>query len=1833
MPEQNNFSDAPSDALIIFIGYSDDALAEAQAIIALSVKVQEKLLARRLPNDDSFPFKSVKMWEWRADSTLYPGGQKGVDSALQRADIAVFVFKERVGDGTWGELERCCQREDNKIIPVLACFPAQQPPCLNEVAAAEDWVELLKKCQSLVDWQQAGSMALKPIEKYRDTEHLKEIILEQVEKSLTYVISAKTIVSQGMSIIPQPRSLIDNYDPQLSFDKQRASMYEIADLDQAFIERLLNTKASQPILLSRVGKSQIERTDWDRCLNILGCVSLGKPNVGALLCMAPIDLLANHFECCGLQRVIYSGTTRGQSSASLHLETGNLIELFEKGKVWLLTGAGLRHQGRVRTEERDDLEIPDEVLQEALANALIHRNYTDDDLRNEPVRLEVFSDRIVITSPGNLPPVVNVEDLNGDAENVTPKRPNPIIAKIFQFMTFVDLNGSGVSHMQNLMKAASLPKPEFVNNIEGEYVKVTLWRPKDWGDDDNGPKISSGQVGELYNALPSSRRPAQSGQPRRRNRRTMQRDGEPKTQLLLNTPTVTKTVAISSATQDWHGDTTKFRSAVIEACLRVGATPKFINNVDATDGEAIMQSCALIEQADVFIGLIAHQYGYVPKEDNPHGISLVEMEYELAVAKGIPIFIFLPDEDVPFRPKDMDVGEAEGKLNAFKTRLGQRHQCTEVSGAGDLRGKVVQTLSQPELRSTNTSLHFVAEIPPKPKDYVAHDYALLANNKLFGRQREMNLLTDWIVTSDSEVYKSHVLTVLAFGGMGKSALTWKWFNDVAPFEAPQWQGRIWWSFYESDSSFDNFVARTLAYVTGQPESAVRQLSSSQRADRLFSELNQNNYLLVLDGVERILNAYARLDASRMADSDLDEQTDHYVKNALLGEEMPATQRIGKNWLRMATDPTARLFFRKLAGLRKSRVLISSRLYPSDLQEGTGLPKPGTNALFLGGLTDADAVEMWRASRATGSRDKLLALFKTFRNYPLLIKTLARHIANDKVAAGDYDVWRQNHPNFDPFSLEEQLEQVKTHVLQFALDGLDAECQAALYIVATFRIPASYFVLQALLLGKEKLVKDEMALDRVLTVLEDSGLLAWDRRANRYDLHPVVRGITWARMSQETRRRCLHVLHGLFKELRNIEDSKIKTVDDLSPIIQDFDILVNLGQLSEASQLFRDQLDYYLRYVVNGFQQRKELLEGLRNASSEQLGDDLPDEEKAFVLMALGESLHFLGRPKEGADVLQDAIEAAKNSSNVDLLLECMAKKSSALCSGGHLLDSEKTVLGAIQIAQDKKLSYGTFEVAEAFLQLVGSLYCRAKLNEHPDVSTYSAELFRYHNTEVNALIVEELVAEANKDFAKCQELCERHLSLLKAERLGYGIVQTTILLGKTLRRLQDPATEEFLRHGIELARSGNVIYHCIDGQIELARLRLEQGDLESAADLIDATWDELEGCELTLREVDCLNVRAQIAMQRGENTAAVSDAQRAYRLAWCDGPPFAYADGLAEAREILESLDAEVPQGLKVNTASESELLGADLTELKLEKPPTTILPPGITDTKGWTGEQIQQKLVEVKTQLDWENTTGSAHKWWDAFENENKPRTTLVLRLAEALQIRKATITEFFLAYVYSNTDNIQANLCYLDYTRLKKEEEKKRREVAARGSDGQGEDTPKEQTQEQVTEETNLPVGITDTKGWSEEQLLDKLAEVKTQLDWDNTTGSARKWWEAFENENKPRTTLVLRLAEELQIRKATITEFFLAYVYSNTDNIQANLHYLDYTRLKKEEERKRREAAAKAAPPLSEEREAKESDDGEILMIQDDDGEEDDDDEGDNDDEDNNGENNKVNEISKN
>ena len=130
-----------------------------------------------------------------------------------------------------------------------------------------------------------------------------------------------------------------------------------------------------------------------------------------------------------------------------------------------------------------------------------------------------------------------------------------------------------------------------------------------------------------------------------------------------------------------------------------------------------------------------------------------------------------------------------------------------------------------------------------------------------------------------------------------------------------------------------------------------------------------------------------------------------------------------------------------------------------------------------------------------------------------------------------------------------------HVLEFALRGLEGADLKVVHTVAAFRMPASHDTSAALLVwgaprqtkrkvletlkrqaGEPEFVKfaDEAALDKTLADLEDRGLLGWDRRANRYDLHPIVRGVVWSGLDDGDRRSTYEALERHFHLLPAVD---------------------------------------------------------------------------------------------------------------------------------------------------------------------------------------------------------------------------------------------------------------------------------------------------------------------------------------------------------------------------------------------------------------------------------------------------------------------------------------------------------------------------------------------------------------------------------------------------------------------------------------------------------------------------------------------------------------------------
>ena len=621
-------------------------------------------------------------------------------------------------------------------------------------------------------------------------------------------------------------------------------------------------------------------------------------------------------------------------------------------------------------------------------------------------------------------------------------------------------------------------------------------------------------------------------------------------------------VMVSSTARDLP----EHRKEVLDACMRQGMIPVMMEHLPASDAEARTASLKMVDEADIYVGVFAHRYGYVPKG---HDVSITEMEYDRAVERDIPRLIFIIDKKHPladFTIDDIDTGESAAKLARFKARVEAENIVNFFKSPADLRAHVINSLSK-QRKSDLLAFHYVHDIPAPPEPYVAHPYTLLQSRDLVGRNRELNLLTDWVAEPRSPVYGARVFNVVAIGGMGKSALTWKWFNDIAPQELKPLAGRLWWSFYESDAHFENFIIRALAYVTKRSREDIEQNTHpGEREDQLLAALDREPFLLVLDGLERILTAYARMDANRLADDDLDERAANYVAGALGLPASAAQSFTGQHLLRKTTDPRAGNFLRKLARTRASRVLVTTRLYPADLQMVTGEPFPNCFALFLPGLDDDDALNLWRALGVTGTREELLQLFHTFAKHPLLIQALASEVANYRHAPFDFDRWRRDNPDFNPFGLP--LSNAQSHVLAFALRGLDDTAREVLHKIAGFRTPATYDTLTALLVGDGKLFTDENALVASLTELEDRGLLGWDRHANRYDLHPIVRGVVWGSLGEDARRTVYASLHAHFEALPKIDDWRtVTSLEDLTPAIELYNTLVGLERFDDAYMSF------------------------------------------------------------------------------------------------------------------------------------------------------------------------------------------------------------------------------------------------------------------------------------------------------------------------------------------------------------------------------------------------------------------------------------------------------------------------------------------------------------------------------------------------------------------------------------------------------------------------------------------------------------------------------------------
>ena len=111
-------------------------------------------------------------------------------------------------------------------------------------------------------------------------------------------------------------------------------------------------------------------------------------------------------------------------------------------------------------------EFPIEAVQEAIVNAVCHRDYTS----NASVQVMLFRNRLEVWNPGQLPHELTIEDLYKPHRS---SPPNILLAEPMYWNGYIEKVGSGTEDLVERCVNYGLKKPEFVQDAN---FQVTLWR-------------------------------------------------------------------------------------------------------------------------------------------------------------------------------------------------------------------------------------------------------------------------------------------------------------------------------------------------------------------------------------------------------------------------------------------------------------------------------------------------------------------------------------------------------------------------------------------------------------------------------------------------------------------------------------------------------------------------------------------------------------------------------------------------------------------------------------------------------------------------------------------------------------------------------------------------------------------------------------------------------------------------------------------------------------------------------------------------------------------------------------------------------------------------------------------------------------------------------------------------------------------------------------------------------------------------------------------------------------------------------------------------------------
>ena len=154
----------------------------------------------------------------------------------------------------------------------------------------------------------------------------------------------------------------------------------------------------------------------------------------------------------------------------IHPETFSdaLVLIPDKVEKWLISVLG-KYKDTSSFKRKDIPDFPIDILREAIINAIVHRDYSDNRIY---ASISIDNDKIIVKSPGAPLPSITINQLNNF--NAPSINRNPVIAYVFSQMDYMEEKGFGMKSFKTLDERYALPLP--VYTINGPFLELTFPR-------------------------------------------------------------------------------------------------------------------------------------------------------------------------------------------------------------------------------------------------------------------------------------------------------------------------------------------------------------------------------------------------------------------------------------------------------------------------------------------------------------------------------------------------------------------------------------------------------------------------------------------------------------------------------------------------------------------------------------------------------------------------------------------------------------------------------------------------------------------------------------------------------------------------------------------------------------------------------------------------------------------------------------------------------------------------------------------------------------------------------------------------------------------------------------------------------------------------------------------------------------------------------------------------------------------------------------------------------------------------------------------------------------